>query len=291
MSGPTISKDLRSVTFLQELAVGRKPCAVPESPQLDLFGQALAPVKTSVVPASRKVSRASATSGPPSTISSASAALNSSLASRLKTRCATVGSTVYTQTWKERVTPAGLRYWEHTARVPTTSDKEYTGWPTPNLADYNTSRCSDPQEYSTKRLARPNACSQLADTAQALVGWPTPSATKNTKNPEDPKGMKENGVQSSLADAAWLAGWLTPTANEDAAGNPGAKMQAMLGSQAKLAISGPTPDPISAKTASGGVLNPAFSRWLQSFPEAWCQAAILAYRAMQTPRRKPASCA
>jgi hypothetical protein len=30
--------------------------------------------------------------------------------------------------------------------------------------------------------------------------------------------------------------WLTPSANEDAAGNPGAKMQAMLGSQAKLAV-------------------------------------------------------
>ena len=35
-------------------------------------------------------------------------------------------------------------------------------------------------------------------------------------------------------------GWVTPSANEDAAGNPGAKMQAMLGSQAKLA-GWPTP--------------------------------------------------
>jgi hypothetical protein len=36
------------------------------------------------------------------------------------------------------------------------------------------------------------------------------------------------------------SGWLTPSANEDAAGNPGAKMQPMLGSQAKLA-GWPTP--------------------------------------------------
>ena len=32
-----------------------------------------------------------------------------------------------------------------------------------------------------------------------------------------------------------MAGWLTPSANEDAAGNLGAAMQPMLGSQAKLA--------------------------------------------------------
>lgn len=35
-------------------------------------------------------------------------------------------------------------------------------------------------------------------------GWPTCSAHKNTKNSKDPKCLKENGVQSSLADAAHL---------------------------------------------------------------------------------------
>lgn len=291
MSGLRTSKDSSSVISSAESPAGRKPLDAPESPQLDLFGQVLAPAKISATPANRKALKVIGIYGRSSFGSSASADLSESLANRLARRLDTVGSTVYRQIWRRKVTPLGRQYSEHIALARTTSGRDCTGWPTPNLADYNTSRCSDPQEYSTKRLARPNACSQLADTAQALVGWPTPSATKNTKNSEDPKGMKENGVQSSLADAAWLAGWLTPSANEDAAGNPGAKTQAMLGSQAKLAISGPTPDPISAKTASGGVLNPAFSRWLQSFPEAWCQAAILAYRAMQTPRRKPASCA
>jgi len=47
-----------------------------------------------------------------------------------------------------------------------------------------------------------------------LGGWPTPSASKNTKNSKDPQRMKEGGVQSSLADAAWLAGWPTPDTNK-----------------------------------------------------------------------------
>jgi hypothetical protein len=47
-----------------------------------------------------------------------------------------------------------------------------------------------------------------------------------------------------------LASWKTPTANEDAAGNPGSKMQQMLGHQAKLA-SWPTPQEDNANNAYG----------------------------------------
>jgi hypothetical protein len=46
-----------------------------------------------------------------------------------------------------------------------------------------------------------------------------------------------------------LAGWLTPSANEDAAGNWGAKMQPMLGSQAKLAG---WPTPMAGTPAQNG---------------------------------------
>lgn len=45
-------------------------------------------------------------------------------------------------------------------------------------------------------------------------GWPTCSATKTTKNSKNPRKLKENGRQTALADAAWLAGWPTPKASE-----------------------------------------------------------------------------
>ena len=353
MSGLRTSKDSSSVISLPESPVGQKPCAVPESPQLDLFGQALAPVKTSVVPASRKVSRASATSGPPSTISSASAALNSSLASRLKTLCATVGSTVYTQTWKERVTPAGLSYWEHIPRGRTTSDKGYTGWLTPRSAEAehsgrqaNTGHtgqtglaeaasltgCPTPNTPSggPNVTSTPNHAGGMdLEGAASLVGWKTPHASDGeggvmemrpdcdghyklrdqaaltgwpTPRQEDSEQTgAHNGKPDTLHSATQLAGWARPASRDykDTPGmsqtgaNPDGSERSRLDQlprQASLAISGPTQSPTSAKTESTGVLNPAFSRWLQSFPEAWCQAAILAYRAMQTQRRKPASC-
>ena len=49
---------------------------------------------------------------------------------------------------------------------------------------------------------------------KGCIGWPTPQANKNTKNSKDPQRMKENGAQTCLADAAHLAGWPTPEAEE-----------------------------------------------------------------------------
>lgn len=325
MYGQTISTGSPGVTSSPESADGISPCGEQDGGTTEQFGQARARVRIFPVPESRQASTASATSGPPSTISSASAALNSSLASRLKTRCATVGSTVYTQTWKERVTPAGLSYWEHIPRGRTTSDKEYTGWPTPNLSDENNSRCASPQEYSERRLSRPNACSQLADTAQALVGWPTCRANDAEKRGEvaiDPRnglvsaaqlaGWKtphasdeEGGVMEirpdcdghyKLRDQAALAGWATPTVRDmKDTGDMSASMVRADGKERNDTLGrqtfGLNQNPTSAKTENTGVLNPAFSRWLQSFPEAWCRAAVLAFRSMPTKRRKRALCA
>lgn len=115
---------------------GRKPCGEPECPQLDLFGQALAPARTTVAPEKEKAWKVKETYGRSSFGSSASADLSESLANRLARRLDTVGSTVYRQTWRRKVTPLGRSYWEHTARGLTTRDSGCTGWPTPNARDY-----------------------------------------------------------------------------------------------------------------------------------------------------------
>ena len=76
-------------------------------------------------------------------------------------------------------------------------------------------------------------------------GWPTPRA----EDAESSGIRHSRGVFDTLTAASSLAGWLTPSANEDAAGNPGAKMQAMLGSQVKLAG---WPTPMAGTPAQNG---------------------------------------
>ena len=58
------------------------------------------------------------------------------------------------------------------------------------------------------------------------TGWPTPTCPSVTEG-------HEAGNNRFVTKTKTLVGWLTPSANEDAAGNPDAAMQAMLGSQSK----------------------------------------------------------
>ena len=95
-----------------------------------------------------------ATCGPSSSISFASAALQSSLASRLKRRLGTDGSTVYNETWKEKATPSGLSYLAHTASARRTSGKGsigVEGWPTPCSLDTTTRTELRPSRTETGR--------------------------------------------------------------------------------------------------------------------------------------------
>ena len=62
--------------------------------------------------------------------------------------------------------------------------------------------------------------------------------------------------------------WLTPSANEDAAGKTTGNMQRMLTHQAKES------DP--AGTATGGQLNPTWVEWLMGFPAGWTDCEHLA---------------
>ena len=88
-----------------------------------------------------------------------------------------------------------------------------SGWPTPQVADDNMSRVSNPQEYSRKRLETRNAGQNLADTAQALV-----QAQRLTVSGEMQTGSiagMESGGQLNPSHSRWLMG--LPAAWDDAA--------------------------------------------------------------------------
>ena len=71
--------------------------------------------------------------------------------------------------------------------------------------------------------------------------------------------------------------WLTPAANEDAAGSIHGKMQQMLTHQVKRAD--------MEATLAGGQLNPTWVAWLMGFPLDWLSCVALAMLSSHSVRR------
>src|SRR5271156_1869485 len=110
------SPDTTSATSLRESADGRLPSSLPESQPIQNSGLEAVPVSPSAPPpANEKEPMTGVISGPYGKGSSASASLQSSLENKLKTLLDTVGSILWQQTWRNKVTPAGRPYLAHTA--------------------------------------------------------------------------------------------------------------------------------------------------------------------------------
>ena len=150
--------------------------------------------------------------------------------------------------------PTGRRSDGSKATVSINQIAQLTGWTTPTTRDRKDSGADiKPRDGERDRF------DQLPRQAN-LAGWPTPSATKNTKNSKDPQKLKEGGVQTSLADAAWMTQAAQP-ARLTASG------QMLIGSCAGM--------------ESGGQLNPAHSRWLMGLPPEWDACAPTETRSMR----------
>jgi len=79
------------------------------------------------------------------------------------------------------------------------------GWPTPTVADVNMTYAKDPQKYARDRLERENACSNLAQTAQALANGPARLTASGEMRIGSLAGM-EGGGQLNPAHSRWLMG-------------------------------------------------------------------------------------
>lgn len=233
---------------------GRTLCASPAGQMSFRFGPAPAPASRSREQASVAGSLTSATSGPSGSRSSASAALQSCLESRLRDLTERAGSTLYKLIWKELVTPSGRRYCLLRASARRTSGTESTGWPTPTVQD---SASSGARDYSTE--SGRHSGTTLTDAAR-LAGWPTPLKSNADRGGQESRAMGETRHGSNLMDFALLAGRGTkgPPLNE----------QARL-AQALPMASGPEPTGSPVATATRGQLNPDHSRWLMGLPAEW----------------------
>ncbi len=136
MSSPTICADTRNATSSPGSGSGPSPCAAPDGRTHEGSGPAPAPASLSARQAKEAGLLTSGTCGLTGSISSStqSREMSLSLASRLRPRTDSLGSTLFTLTWKDRATPSGRLICALRASGRRTSDSACSSWPTPHTS-------------------------------------------------------------------------------------------------------------------------------------------------------------
>lgn len=276
------------------LADGASPCALQACPTLSAAGPDHHHASRLASQETNSDSLTSDTSRLPSCASSRSAALQSSLASRLRQQLENTGSMIYSLSWKQKATPAGRQYCQRQASVPRTKEIDFSlvPWATPHTS------------ASTGAGTSGRAGGMNIQTMAALASWSTPT----TRDHKDGSECLNVPINSLLGRQVWLTAWNSPAASDGNGGKrphpetsmtgrhpSGRKVNMGLASQTHIGFIKTQPIRITASgqmltgsdaaMESSGQLNPAHSRWLMGFPPEWDDCAVMAMPSFRRSRQ------
>jgi hypothetical protein len=181
---------MASVTSSPASAHGPTPFASQDGPTTSTCGPAPVPANPSPMLASVGGTTTTVTSGRCGSVSSRSAALQSSLGSRLRARMASLGSTLYVLTWKERATRSGLRISAQRASVRRKRQRLYFV----AIADGVEGRLLVPSRQLRRedtQTGRSGQAGGLADTAGGgLHDWHVGETNRPAGAEERPRGVR-----------------------------------------------------------------------------------------------------
>ncbi len=221
-----------------------------------------APVSHSLPPVNEKEPLMPDTSGPKCAASLNSAALQSSLESKLRARMEGRGAPEYALTWKHWDMPSGPPICALRASGRRISDKDSTGvegWSTPRA-----NKWGFPDSHGSN---------------ETPAGWATPKAADGRGSPYTPTETRRSELRKQMP-----AGWATPTTRDhkDTGTLENVPVNCLLGRQAPLSIA-------QTERRAGYALNPEFSRWLMGFPVAWGSCGAMAMQSCRNSRQSSSS--